>query len=169
MIPNIEPTPLPSTGVWNQPEGLQPVYSDSTNAYIDGVNFPPPDLEAEEDFMDDLLQHNLPQPHQHIAAPPPDALPDPSKLSSMASTPVKRKQKAKATPKAPAKRRRTLTKSPSRSPSPSTTWTTEEKQKLRTLKSDEKSRFSWRVISTKMGKTETDVRSMWNQIKDTLG
>jgi len=119
--------------------------------------------------MDDLMQHNLPEPHQHVAASPPDALPDPSKLSSTASTPIKRKQKAKATPKAPAKRRRTLNKSPSRSPSPSTTWTMEEKQKLRTLKSDEKSRFSWRVISTKMGKTETDVRSMWNQIKDKLG
>ena len=169
LIPNIEPTPLPSTGVWNQPEGLQPEYSDSTNAFTDAVHFPPPDLDEEEDFMDDLLQHNLPQPHQHVAAPPPDALPDPSKLSSMASTPPKRKQKAKATPKAPAKRRRTGHKSPSRPPSPSTTWTMEEKQKLRTLKSDEKSRFSWRVISTKMGKTETDVRSMWNQIKDKLG
>ena len=169
MIPNIEPTPLPSTGVWNQPEGFQPAYSDSTNAFIDGVSFPTPDLEEEENFMDDLMQYNLPQPHQHVAAPPPDALPDPSKLSSTAATPIKRKQKAKATPKAPAKRRRTLNKSPSRSPSPLTTWTTEEKQKLRTLKSDEKSRFSWRVISTKMGKTETDVRSMWNQIKDTLG
>ena len=163
LIPNIEPTPLPSTGVWNQPEGLQPEYSDSTNAFIDAVHFPPPDLDEEEDFKDDLLQHNLPEPHQHVAAPPPDALPDPSKLSSMASTPPK------ATPKAPAKRRRTGHKSPSRSPSPSTTWTMEEKQKLRTLKSDEKSRFSWRVISTKMGKTETNVRSMWNQIKDKLG
>ena len=105
---------------------------------------------AEEDFMDDLLQQNLPEPHQHIAAPPPDALPDPSKLSTTTITPQKRKQKAKATSKAPAKRRRTTTKSVSRSPSPTTTWTMEEKQKLRTLKSNEKSRFSWRVISTKM-------------------
>jgi len=37
------------------------------------------------------------------------------------------------------------------------------------LKSDEKSRFSWRVISTKMGKTEAGVRSMWNKLKDQLG
>jgi hypothetical protein len=169
LIPNIEPTPLPSTGVWNQPAGLQPDYSDSTNDFIDAAHFPPPDLEEEETFMDDLLQHNLPEPHQHVTAPPPDALPDPSKLSSTASTPPKRKQKAKATPKAPVKRRRTLHQSPSRSPSPTTTWTTEEKQKLRTLKADEKSRFSWRVISTKMGKNEAEVRSMWNKIKDTLG
>ena len=34
MIPDIEPTPLPSTGVWNQPEGLQPEYSDATNAFL---------------------------------------------------------------------------------------------------------------------------------------
>jgi hypothetical protein len=154
---------------WNQPDGFQPTYSESTDAFIDAVNFPQPDLEEEEAFMEDLMQYNLPEPHQHVAAPPPDALPDPSKLSSTAATPPKRKSKAKATPKAPAKRRRTLNKSPSRSPSPLTTWTMEEKQKLRTLKSDERSRFSWRVISTKMGKTETDVRSMWNQIKDTLG
>ena len=96
MIPNIEPTPLPSTGVWNQPEGLQPAYSDSTNAFIDGVRFPTPDLEEEENFIDDLMQCNLPQPHQHVAAPPPEDLPDPSKFSSTAATPTKRKQKAPA-------------------------------------------------------------------------
>lgn len=78
-------------------------------------------------------------------------------------------RRPKLLPRPLTKRRRTERKSPSRSPSPSTTWTSEEKQKLRTLKSDERSRFSWRVISTKMGKTEADVRSMWNQIKDTFG
>ena len=169
MIPDIEPTPLPSTGIWNQPEGLLPEYSDDTNAFIDSVHLPSPDLEAEENLMDDLMQYNLPRPHQHLAAPPPDARPEPSKLSATATTPAKRKQKAKATPKAPAKRRRLATRSPSCSPSPLPTWTNDEKQKLRTLKSDEKSRFSWRVISNKKGKSEQDVRSMWNQIKDKLG
>ena len=95
-------------------------------------------------------------------------IPDPSKLSTASATPSK-KRKAKATPKAPAKRRRNSTRSPSCSPSPLPTWTNDEKQKLRTLKSDEKSWFSWRVISNKMGKSEHDVRSMWNQIKDKLG
>ena len=171
LIPNIEPTPLPSTEVWNQPEGLRPDCSDSTSAFIDAVHLPPPDLAEEEALMDELLEPNLPEPHQHVAAPPPDTLPDPSKLSTTASTPPKRKQKAKATPKAPVKRRRHHEQSRSRSSSPLTTWTTDEKQKLRTLKSDEKSesRFSWRVISTKMGKTEADVRSMWNKLKDQLG
>ena len=120
-------------------------------------------------LMDELLEPNLPEPHQHVAAPPPDALPDPSKPSTTASTPPKRKQNAKATPKAPAKRRRRPEQSRSRSSSPLSTWTFEDKQKLRTLKADEKSRFSWRVISTKMGKSEADVRSMWNKIKDRLG
>ena len=169
LIPNIEPTPLPSTDVWNQPEGLRPDYSDATNAFIDAVHLFPPDLAEEEALMDELLEPNLPEPHQHVAAPPPDTLPDPSKLSTTASTPPKRKQKAKATPKAPVKRRRHHEQSRSRSSSPLTTWTADEKQKLRTLKSDEKSRFSWRVISTKMGKTEADVRSMWNKLKDQLG
>ena len=40
LIPNIEPTPLPSTDVWNQPEGLRPIYSDQTNAFIDAVHLP---------------------------------------------------------------------------------------------------------------------------------
>ena len=169
LIPNIEPTPLPSTDVWNQPEGLRPHYSDQTNAFIDAVHVPSPDIAEEEALMDELLEPNLPEPHQHVAAPPPDALPDPSKLSTTASTPPKRKQNAKATPKAPAKRRRRPEQSRSRSSSPLSTWTFEDKQKLRTLKADEKSRFSWRVISTKMGKSEADVRSMWNKIKDRLG
>ena len=34
LIPNIEPTPLPSTDVWNQPDGLRPHYSDQTNALL---------------------------------------------------------------------------------------------------------------------------------------
>ena len=144
-------------------------YSDQTNAFIDAVHVPSPDLAEEEALMDELLEPNLPEPHQHVAAPPPDALPDPSKLSTTASTPAKRKPNAKATPKAPAKRRRRTEQSRSRSSSPLSTWTFEDKQKLRTLKADEKSRFSWRVISTKMGKSEADVRSMWNKIKDRLG
>jgi hypothetical protein len=169
LIPNIEPTPIPSTDVWNQPDGLRPHYSDQTNAFIDAVHVPSPDLAEEEALMDDLLEPNLPEPHQHVAAPPPDALPYPSKLSTTASPPAKRKPHAKATPKAPAKRCRRAEPSRSRSSSPLSTWTFEDKEKLRTLKADEKSRFSWRVISTKMGKSETDVRSMWNKIKDKLG
>jgi phage tail protein X len=169
LIPNVEPTPLPSTDVWHQPDGLRPHYSERTNAFIDAVHIPSPDLAEEETLMDELVEPNLPDPHQHVAAPPPDALPDPSKLSTTASTPAKRKPNAKATPKAPAKRRRRTERSRSRSSSPLSTWTFEDKQKLRTLKADEKSRFSWRVISTKMGKSEADVRSMWNKIKDKLG
>lgn len=52
---------------------------------------------------------------------------------------------------------------------PDYTWTDEDKKMLRTLKSDEKSRFSWRVVASKMGKPERDVRAMWNKIKDQLG
>ena len=39
LIPNIEPTSLPSTSVWNQPPGFLPDldYSDETNAFIDGT------------------------------------------------------------------------------------------------------------------------------------
>ena len=169
LIPNIEPTPLPSTDVWNQPDGLRPHYSDRTNAFIDTAHIPSPDIAEEEALMDELLETHLPEPHHHVAAPSPEVLPAPSKLSTTTPSPPNRKQKAKAVPKVPAKRRRRLDKSRSRSSSPLSIWTFEDKQKLRTLKADEKSRFSWRVISTKMGKSEEDVRSMWNKIKDRLG
>ena len=74
LIPNIEPTPLPSTDVWNQPDGLRPHYSDQTNAFIDNAPIPSPDLEEEETLMDELVETHLPEPHQHVAAPPPDVL-----------------------------------------------------------------------------------------------
>ena len=127
-----------------RPDGLQPEYSDATNAFIDGAPFPSPNTEDEDNHMADLVKYNLPQPHQHVDAPSPDAIPDPPRLSTTVATPAK-KRKAKATPKAPVKRRRNSTRSPSCSPSPLPTWTNDEKQKLRTLKSDEKSRFSWRA------------------------
>ena len=169
MIPNMEPTPLPSTGLWDQPEGLLPEYSAHTNAFIDRVEFPPHESEEEQAHLDDLVHFTLPEPHHHVAAPCPDDPPDPRKFSTSTTTPAKRGPRAKTTPKAPAKRRRRTTKTPSRSPSPTSTWTLEDKRKLRTLKADERSRFSWKVISTKLGKTESDVRAMWNQIKETCG
>ena len=169
LIPNIEPTPLPSTDVWNQPDGLRPHYSDQTNDFIDNAHIPSPDIVEDEALMDELLETHLPEPHHHVAAPSPEVLPAPSKLSTRTPSPPTRKQKAKSAPKAPAKRHRRLDQSRFRSSSPLSLWTSEDKQKLRTLKADEKSRFSWRVISTKMGKSEEDVRSMWNKIKDKLG
>ena len=128
MIPDdIEPTPLPSTGVWNQPEGFQPEYSDATNTFLDNAHLPSPDPEDEEHYLDDLMQYHLPRPHQHLAAPSPDALPEPSKPSATEVTPAKKKNKPKSTPKVPAERKRPTTRSPSRSSSPLPTWTQEEK------------------------------------------
>ena len=147
---------------------ILPEYSDETNAFLDGVPFPSPDIEEENNHMDELVNYTLPRPHQHVEAPTPDTIPGPSKLSMASATPSKKRQ-PKATPKAPAKRRRKSPRSPSCSPSRLPRWTDDEKQKLRTLKTDEKSRFSWRVIASKMGRPEQDVRSMWNKIKDKLG
>ena len=70
MIPNMEPEALPSTGVWDQPEGLLPQYSAHTNAYIDnfwetyGDEFPTDPNPAAEDHAqpDDQAHLTLPQP-----------------------------------------------------------------------------------------------------------
>ena len=170
LIPNIEPTSLPSTSVWNQPPGFLPNldYSDETNAFIDGAPLPSPDLEAEEKFMQELVDYNLPPPHQHVDAPVPASVPTPPKLSTASQLPSK-KRLAKATPKAPGKRRRKASLSPVPSPSSPPIWTDEDKKILRTLKTDERSRFSWKVIAGKLGKPEHDVQTMWNHIKNRMG
>ena len=153
MIPDIEPTPLPSIGVWNQPPDLLPEYSDATNAFIDGAPLPSPDLEAEDSFMQELVNYNLPRPHQHVEAPVPDSIPAPPEFSMASSTRSKKRQ-AKATPKAPGKRQCKSSLSPAPSPSSPSIWTDEDKKLLRALKADEKSRFSWKLVAGKLGKPE---------------
>ena len=173
MIPNMEPEALPSTGVWDQPEGLLPQYSAHTNAYIDnffdtyGDEIP---IEShapteDKDQQEDQVYSTLPEPHTHVTAPDPAELPDTCRFSQTDKTPAKR-PKPKTTPKAPAKRQRRVAKTPPRSPSPAPTWTREEKKKLRLLKADERSRYSWKVIASKLGKTEQEAKTMWNRIKD---
>ena len=105
MIPNMEPTPLPSTGIWDQPDGLLPQYSAHTNAFIDRVQFPPLDTDEEPVKSDDQTYYALPEPHSHVAAPAPDELPDSCRFSIPDKTPAKR-PRAKNIPKAPAKRHR---------------------------------------------------------------
>ena len=165
MIPNMEPTPLPSTGIWDQPDGFLPHYSAHTNAFIDRVELPSPATDEEKGQQDDQNHCALPEPHSHVTAPNPDEVPDTCRFSIPDKTPAKR-PRAKNTPKAPAKRPRRTTKTSPRSPSPTNTWTVDEKKKLRILKADERSRYSWKVVATKMGKTEAEVKAMWNRIKD---
>jgi hypothetical protein len=127
-----------------------------------------PDLEAEEKFMQELVDYNLPPPHHRVDAPVPASVPTPPKLSTASQRPSK-KRLAKATPKAPGKRRRKASLSPVPSPSSPPIWIDEDKKILRTLKTDERSRFSWKVIAGKLGKPEHDVRTMWNHINIRMG
>jgi hypothetical protein len=55
------------------------------------------------------------------------------------------------------------------STSPPPVWTDEDKKLLRKLKSDEKARYSWKVIAGKLDKPEPDVKIMWNYLKTRLG
>ena len=93
LIPNIEPTPLPSTDVWNQPDGLRPHYSERTNAFIDAVHVPSPDLAEEEALMDEwwnlifqnrinmlLLLHLTPSQIHRSSQPPPRRLPNANRI-----------------------------------------------------------------------------------------
>ena len=173
MIPNMEPEALPSTGVWDQPEGLLPHYSSHTNAYVDdffetfGDEIPiaSPANEEDKDKHDEQDYSMLPEPHTHVSAPDPAEVPDTCRFSNKDKTPAKR-PKPKTTPKAPAKRQRRMEKTPPRSPSPTSTWTLDEKKKLRLLKADERSRYSWKAIASKLGKSVRDVTHMWKHIKD---
>ena len=87
-------------------------------------------------YMQELVDYNLPQPHQHVDGPVPASVPAPPKFTT-ASPPPSKKRQAKATPKAPGKRRRKASLSPVPSPSSPPIWTDEDKKILRTLKSDE--------------------------------
>ena len=173
MIPNMEPEALPSTGVWDQPEGLLPHYSAQTNAYVDNffhtfgdeIPIASPVNEEDKDKHDEQDYSMLPEPHTHVSAPDPAEIPDTCRFSNKDKTPAKR-PKPKTTPKAPAKRQRRMEKTPPRSPSPTSTWTLEEKKKLRLLKADERSRYSWKAIASKLGKSVRDVTHMWKNIKD---
>ena len=173
MIPNMEPEALPSTGVWDQPEGLLPHYSAQTNAYVDNffhafgdeIPIASPVNEEDKDQHDEQDYSMLPEPHTHVSAPDPAEIPDTCRFSNKDKTPAKR-PKPKTTPKAPAKRQRRMEKTPPRSPSPTSTWTLEEKKKLRLLKADERSRYSWKAIASKLGKSVRDVTHMWKNIKD---
>ena len=71
----------------------------------------------------------------------------------------------------PRQPREPLENAVARPPSPSSPpiWTDEDKKMLRTLKTDERSRFSWKVIAGKLGKPEHDVRTMWNHINIRMG
>ena len=46
-FPTLNQHLYPATDVWNQPEGLRPNYSDQTNAFIDAVHVPSPDITEE--------------------------------------------------------------------------------------------------------------------------
>jgi hypothetical protein len=75
--------------------------------------------------MQELVNYNLPPPHQHVEAPVPESIPAPPKFSTASPTPSKKPQ-AKATPKAPGKRRRKASLSPAPSPSSPPIWTDED-------------------------------------------
>lgn len=174
MIPNFEPMPLPSTGVRQQPEGLLPIQvaPGTVDHFVDTAEFPSSiGLSEEEALMDEFrnAHQHLPRPRQHVAAPVPDSLPAPSKLSPRTTAGPATPKTAKATPKVPAKRRKSRSISPLPSPSASDSWTQADKGKLQEFKVDQRSRFNWKTVANKMDRTEEDVKNMWKMLKGRMG
>ena len=76
LIPNIEPTPLPSTDVYGiNLMGYDHITRDQTNDFIDNAHIPSPDIVEDEALMDELVETHLPEPHHHVAAPSPEVHP----------------------------------------------------------------------------------------------
>ena len=139
MTPDIEPTPLPSSGVWDQPDGLlpQPEFADATNKYIDGVEFPPTDLPDEESLTQEFVADhaNLPPLRQHLAAPKLETMLAPSTLT-MSPPPLSalpKRRATRATPKGSNQRRKSRSRSPKTSPCSPKPWTEADTRLLRDL------------------------------------
>ena len=143
-------------------------FSDETNAYIDAAPLPPPDLAEEDDFMQDLIEYNLPQLHQHLEAPVPKSVPTPPKFS-MASSNSPRKRTSRARPKLRANTLEQLRNHWMAQPALLRSGRTKTRNFFESSNPMREARYSWKVIAGKLDKPEPDVKIMWNYLKTRLG
>ena len=173
----LEPMPLPCHEDLNQPPPLEP-YTASTPPLQSEIEVPS-DHEEEDNkiFMlatDQQLPHLAPQakfpsPVRHVPAPDATELPMPSTIPSkspLRSPPDTTRRHRRTTKprkdKEPAKRRPSRSRSPMMSPRP---WTEDDLNCLKDLKGNTTAKHSWKVIASKLGRSEPDVKSKRNEIK----
>ena len=175
-IPDLEPMPHPSEGLFDQHPELQPMAENGDEAGLPSSAFPHSPVEVEDsaserffhaimaqDFDDDdstarppTIFQPLPRPVRHVAAPEPHELPQP-KPKTAVKKPAKR----------PRTKRSTVDKSPlspdhSEAASP---WTPEEIAILKELKTNQKQRPSWKAVAERLKRSEADVKNQWSWCK----
>ena len=181
MIPNLEPMPLPCLDELNQPEPLIPVTIPSPDLSPTASELRVPSDNEEEDnelfrtVADQDLPHRaastkVPPPVRHLMAPAPSDLPLPSTglskspQSSLPDLPRRRRRSTEPKiDKTPAARRSSRSRSRSLMSAPRP-WASDEVQKLKELKGNNKAKHSWKVIAGKLARSERDCKLKWRLV-----
>ena len=175
-IPDLEPMPHPSDGLFDQHPELQPMeepgeeaaapspaltqspfeVDDSTSQRFFNAIMAQDSDDADATARPPTIFQPLPRPVRHLAAPEPHELPQP-----------KPKTAVKKPGKRPRIKRSMVDKSPSlpehsEAVSP---WTPEEIAILKELKTNQKQRPSWKAVAERLKSSEADVKNQWSLCK----
>ena len=162
VIPDLEPMP----DEMDQPDPLRPVTISSpvpspTDEEAENDMF---NLVADKDLPHRVASAKVPPPVRHLAAPDASDLPLPSSSLSKSPTrsppaalPRRRRSKGSKLDKTAAARDISRSRSPSRMTAPRP-WSSDETQKLRALKEDNKARHSWKTVAGKLARSVDDCK-----------
>ena len=169
-IPDLEPMPHPSDGLFDQHPELQPMeepgeaaaphspveVEDSTSERFFNAVMAQDSDEGDVTARPSTIFQPLPRPVRHLTAPEPHELPQPRPKTAV-KKPAKR----------PRAKRSMVDKSPSR-PAHSeaaSPWTPEEISLLKELKTNQKQRPSWKAVADRLKRSEADVKNQWSLCK----
>ena len=171
-IPDLEPMPHPSEGLFDQHPDLQPMDAQGEEGAPPSSALPHSPVEVDdsnsERFFNTIMAQEsdeadvtaqpstifqpLPRPLRRITAPEPHELPQP---------------KPKTAVKKPTKRPRTIryladksTSLPEHSEA-AAPWTSEELALLKELKNNQRQRPSWKTVADRLKRSEADVKNQW--------
>ena len=171
-IPDLEPMPHPSEGLFDQHPDLQPMdeQGEEVAPPLSALTHSPVEVDdsnserffntimtQESDDADLTAQPStsfqpLPRPVRRITAPEPHELPQP-----------KPKTAVKKPPKRPRAKRSNIDKSPSlpEHSEAAAPWTSEELALLKELKNNQRQRPSWKTVADRLKRSEADVKNQW--------
>ena len=166
--------PGPCLDELDQPDPLRPVSISSpvpspSDEEADNDLF---NLVADQDLPHRAASAKVPPPVRHLAAPDASDLPLPSSGFSTspirsppaAPPPRRRRSKGSKLDKAAAARDISRSRSPSRMTAPRP-WGSDETQKLRELKEDNKARHSWKTVAGKLARSVNGCKTKWRLLK----